>query len=360
MNKLLALFLATSLFACTKNQSPADVDEPESPAPPAALMTTPGISSISGPWNDNDSIVISGSLFGTKPLGTPVGWDNVESGSFKPVWTHTTGLSVNNTNNRHARSLYNGFHNFKSGTPGNGYFTGGSDSPVWFVQYWFRLDDNFDWGNSAYGTANANNANVKYFRLWSTGSINENFVIATHGFSGGSSLWTNENISGSSAYFWRTSDGASTHTSMTKGVWHSLEFEFRDSDINTGNGEIRMWFDGVKKLDVNNMITRKVHANFKRPYNVGFYDSWNDTNTDDDFYYIDDVFIDNSWARVMLGNASTFDACTVREIQPTRTWSDTTISVRANPGSFTTGQTAYLYVVDAAGVPSPGYAITIP
>lgn len=360
MNKLLMLFLSTSLFTCSKFDIGHNGPGKPEPHHEPEWLPGPNIVSVSGAWTDNDTVVITGVQFGSKATGTPVGWDNMETGGFNPVWTARTGLSINTTNNRHARSSYNAFHDFKSGVAGNGYFTGGSDSPTWFVQYWFKLDDNFDWGNSTYGGANANLSNVKYFRMWTTGSASENFVIATHGFSGGRSIWTNEYIDSSSGYFWNTS-GQTTHNEMTKGVWHSLEFEFKDSDVNVPNGEIRVWFDGVKKLDVNNMITRKASSSYKRPYHVGFYDSWNDSNTDSDFYYIDDAYIDNSWSRVALGNAASYASCTVREIQPTRSWSGTSITVKANPGSFTSGQTAYLYVLDSVGVANAnGFPVTIP
>lgn len=217
--------------------------------------------------------------------------------------------------------------------PATGISAAGSDSPIWFVQYWFKLDENFDWGTTSSTGPDANLANVKYFRMWTTGSPPENFVTATHGFNGGGSVWTNENTGALTNYFWSTS-GQTTQQQMTKGVWHSLEFEFKDSDLNVPNGEIRVWFDGVKKLDVKNMITRKAYTNYKRPANVGFYDSWNDSNTDSDFYFIDDAYIDNTWSRVALGNAATYEACTVREIQPSRSWSATSITVKANPGSF--------------------------
>lgn len=77
-------------------------------------------------------------------------------------------------------------------------------------------------------------------------------------------------------------------------------------------------------------------------------------------YAYDDIFIDFTQARVEIGDAPTWSASRHKEIQiPTR-WSDGTISIRVNTGTFTAGTRAYLYVVDAAGaVNSDGVAITI-
>jgi hypothetical protein len=65
----------------------------------------------------------------------------------------------------------------------------------------------------------------------------------------------------------------------------------------------------------------------------------------------DDVYVDNTWARVVLGNAATLDACTRLEIQIPIKWSGNSVTIMARTGSaFSQGTTAYLYVVDSNGV----------
>lgn len=66
----------------------------------------------------------------------------------------------------------------------------------------------------------------------------------------------------------------------------------------------------------------------------------------------DDVFVQiGSQARVEIGDASTWDACTHREIQVPTSWSDTKIDVTLNLGSFDdkSQKELFLYVVDAEG-----------
>ena len=73
-------------------------------------------------------------------------------------------------------------------------------------------------------------------------------------------------------------------------------------------------------------------------------------------WWMDDVYVDNSFSRVMLGNASTYAASTVFEMQAPTSWASSSISVIANQGAFADGASAYIYVVDSNGVVSNGGA----
>lgn len=77
--------------------------------------------------------------------------------------------------------------------------------------------------------------------------------------------------------------------------------------------------------------------------------------------YIDDIFIQTgTQARVEIGDAANFDNCVQREIQVPITWSDTSITVTVNRGSFDPCQTYYLYIVDENGsVNADGFPIKI-
>jgi hypothetical protein len=91
-----------------------------------------------------------------------------------------------------------------------------------------------------------------------------------------------------------------------------------------------------------------------------------------DVWYDDIVFDwgDDSWARVMLGNASTLAACTTLEYQPASSWSSTSITIKQKFGELTSSTTKYIYVFDntdtsnasglllQAGVGSPAPSIT--
>jgi hypothetical protein len=76
--------------------------------------------------------------------------------------------------------------------------------------------------------------------------------------------------------------------------------------------------------------------------------------------WLDDIYIQSgTQARVEIGNASNWQTCTHREIQTPVSWSDTSITITLNQGSFAVGETAYLFVVDADGnVNTQGYPVT--
>ncbi len=74
--------------------------------------------------------------------------------------------------------------------------------------------------------------------------------------------------------------------------------------------------------------------------------------------YIDDIYIDDSWARVEIGNNSSYDSCTHREMQIPTAWNATSITVDVNTGSLPNG-TYYIFVVDNDGAESAGYEISI-
>ena len=74
--------------------------------------------------------------------------------------------------------------------------------------------------------------------------------------------------------------------------------------------------------------------------------------------YTDHVFVQiGSQARVELGNAAVYDNCTHREIQVPSVWSDTSITIEAIEGQLLSGS-RYLFVVDANGAVSAGFAVT--
>lgn len=69
--------------------------------------------------------------------------------------------------------------------------------------------------------------------------------------------------------------------------------------------------------------------------------------------YWSEMYVDNTLARVELGNSANWDDCTQREIQIPISWSTTAVSVICNTGTFESGETVYLFVVDKNGDHSP-------
>jgi hypothetical protein len=93
---------------------------------------------------------------------------------------------------------------------------------------------------------------------------------------------------------------------------------------------------------------------------IGFGDAGCNTNVGPALY-LDDIYIQNgTQARVELCDSNTWLTRKHCEIQPVTSWNNSTIGVSFNKGSFQSGSTAYLYVVDSNGnVNSQGYSVTI-
>ena len=78
----------------------------------------------------------------------------------------------------------------------------------------------------------------------------------------------------------------------------------------------------------------------------------------DQFRYMTDVYLDYTFSRVVLGNASTIGACTRREPQVCTAWSSTQITCTMKHGRIPTGS-AWLYVFDSSNASTPGFAVTL-
>jgi hypothetical protein len=76
--------------------------------------------------------------------------------------------------------------------------------------------------------------------------------------------------------------------------------------------------------------------------------------------WMDDVYVSQTQARVEICNASTWAACTKKEVQPPSSWSDGRITVKLNKGTLSSLPTSYLYVVDGTGAANAnGYLVGI-
>jgi hypothetical protein len=76
-------------------------------------------------------------------------------------------------------------------------------------------------------------------------------------------------------------------------------------------------------------------------------------------HYISELYVDHSFARVEIGDAPTWNACTHREIQIPTAWNNNSITVTGNVGTFTSGTQVYLFVVDENRQPSVGFPVVI-
>ncbi len=75
--------------------------------------------------------------------------------------------------------------------------------------------------------------------------------------------------------------------------------------------------------------------------------------------YWSELYVDNTLARIEMGNAPTWNACTHREIQIPSAWGQDTVTFTVNQGTFLDGESVFLFVVDENDEPSPGFEVIV-
>lgn len=328
-------------------------------AVPAAAQ--PMVGAVSGIVSHDKTIVISGSGFGVKPTPAPLVWEDFSDGALDPALaTRAGGVVMNEDNLRHPFSPRNARSDYKT-AGGGGYFGyDGATAPKWFVQYWIKLAPDWHWGTSTFDAGDDGLANIKFFRMFPSGSRTySNVGYSAHGFTGADVLRFVEN--GKQEYL-----GVNFKDWFDIGEWHNVQVEYGENSGNgQPNGTMRLWIDGVLRDSTTTLVTNAEAAEpavDKRPYVIGFYDSWSpsDAPVPNMYAYYGDIYVDRSWSRVEMGNQPTYAACTHREMLVPTEWSTGAITARVQQGAFTNGQRAYLYVIDSAGkVNSAGFPITI-
>lgn len=144
--------------------------------------------------------------------------------------------------------------------------------------------------------------------------------------------------------------------------WFRLEGYMAIGDPGQPNGVTWRAYNGEKFAEIEGIF-----HNSEQTYNYWIIGQYFRKNPDTDRSlpvasvktYWGELYVDNTLARVELGNAPAFDDCTHREIQIPVTWSDNQVSFTVNSGSFDDGEELYLFVVDADGSASAGYPVTM-
>ena len=130
------------------------------------------------------------------------------------------------------------------------------------------------------------------------------------------------------------------------------------------NGIVKIWTDNIQKINITDegygivdfpddvmgfsfLHALGIEGGNSPEGHAGFDNLWGD------------IYIDNTLARVVIGDAATWDQVSHFELQiPRTTWSDSSIDITANLGSFTAGESLYLFVIDENGNASAGYPVT--
>ncbi|MFA6467014.1 MAG: MopE-related protein, partial [Patescibacteria group bacterium] len=372
---------------------------------PPTSSGSPSISSVSGTVSNGQTLTISGTNFGTKLAvggiaGPPVLWDNFEDGTagnlVQPTAAKWDRVRSDNTSGpRYYAGAIDSSMGVRTGSGiVNGVTAGNTRTLMEDDEYRNLYLDYYIRAFKGEGLKQRSNKQVM---IWSANAgISEDgpntaFWQITQGgeeppFTFSEYSCSNEPFSITYANGWGVDE-------FTTARHVQIEYR-RPSVMGVNNGHLRMWYDGVLVSEDTSFGSYSCNpeTNYLDNLFIGHYqdvdsaiepqwkwiscpgdarcdqcpagasgcsvdnDDWLPARQDEFFY--DNIYIDKSIARVEIGNASTYAASSRREIQIPTTWNNSSIQITVNPGSFTSGQTVYLYVIDSNGnVNTSGYPI---
>jgi hypothetical protein len=318
-----------------------------------AASSIPIITSLPTSISNGQSIEISGSQFGAKSPAKPYLWATMNNGSLSPStlgiitsWGYVNRVSLN-SNEGVAQ-------------------TGCAKTNSWDI--YNQLDSDlgirsvgFNWNDPSQKTYIFikekhnfvfTNQNWKTVRIWSRGfGSGNNFYVQA-----GNRCMYSEGIMTSCQYF-----PNGFKLVQAENQWNTQEYILQsNSSSNIADGSIKFYSNGLyafgssalKLYDGSTLMSYLIPAN-------GVIEAFNAV-TNNALINYDDIYVDNTWSRVVIGDQPTYSASTHREIQIPYSWdaSGTAIGIVVNQGTFANGTKAYLFVIDSDGNISDGKEFT--
>jgi hypothetical protein len=351
---------------------------------------SPQIESVTGVGYDGNNIVINGSGFGYKenaePLISSFDSDTIENNWDEPDnfpsgdWERTSGdafLSSAQTRSnsvKHNYSLSCTMDGWDNGYDKINYNIQESTRDV-YVSWWQYRD--MESINFAEGTPNA-----KFFRLYH-GNVTDvpNIVFTlwpTNEYALDGFIMTGDYLGSQDGDLIYHSSECNTEswggTNLTYGThicaggvreWNHFEIFVRWPSTPTGEDGSVLWL--VDGETVGRVENARMDDGMHTPGSGGIVLIGNVTGAMDPISekYISDVYIDKTVAHVYLSESATstwpdMETKVHTENQVASEWSNNSISITFNQGSFNSGDQVYLYVIDENGnVNQNGYPITI-
>jgi hypothetical protein len=328
-----------------------------------SIYADPAITGVGG----STTLTITGSGFGTKSTAAPISWTGTEidagtSGNdavltgFSQVDVTEVNTVFSNAQSHTGNSIL--FDLTHSNGSSQYMLDMGTGQTVVFITMWVRLEytdtcEKFQW---------------KSWRIRSdTDYLHSNGTTVLNDW------WYNEatrswfNSGNLQAYYNNGTLGGNldaTTDQMLFNQWQRIEAYYVASTPSTGNGIT--WLRRVGRsgnmLSSTSLVTRDSDDPLWRYIRFGQAYS-NPTTCGEETgglkVYLDDIYVDNTLARVEIGDNAVFENTTHREVQIPTAWADGEITVTLNQGIFVDGDSAYLFVIDENGVASDGYLVTV-
>ena len=320
---------------------------------PLTVIAAPSISSTSGTWAHDQSVVISGSGFASKGTAAPIKFEDFEDGENAALISTTSYWSILSDNAEEDQPQFSNASNRTNSTlsalaylwGANDYFykTGLGLGTKFFISFWYKYD------------RNENTADTCQIKVW--GIYN----------SGGSPALSYFNTYYTATGEWERiqltrADGAECGTGDANyfGISENEEWTHHQIQIDVGtagnsDGVIKVWVNGTLEVDQSSYNITATGAG-DCTFDAVKFGRWLDNEgVNPVSNYFDDIYVDTGWSRVEIGNNSAYANCTHREMQLPTAWADGEITITVNAGSIANFGTYYLYVIDSDGTVSDAY-----
>ncbi len=322
----------------------------------SAASGAPVVNSVTGVVQHKGVVTISGSAFGGKAVAAPYRWDDFDYGTVGSTlrsesnggWTLDASMVGDEPRYSTAQVRWPGaksaYQNFTGGNynstislthypPGPLYFSG-----------WFYM--------TVSGAA-SRNSKLLQLRAGDLDAITWECRVDQYPINPSGQQYVADCNGQETKASWVI--GGNLHAD---GQWHRLEFYLSQGTVGVSDGVWSVWLDGRLVTELTGTFMTS-NCPFDHFYLSHYYASDQGTPQPQAQRWWDELYVDNTRARVEIGDASTWAACTHREIQVPSAWTASAITCTVNEGTFTAGQQAWLYVVDSSGTANAqGYPIT--
>lgn len=312
-------------------------------------FAVPNITGVTGTLDAGSQITVTGTGFGTKAKAAPFLWDNFESGTVGSSVAGNKGWLEYRFGPSHKytdTTAYSGKLSSQNHSTTSEWFEGigqkGLNSDQVYVSFYTK------WRK--YSGDYAGSTVTKFFRMNSQPDFytsRPSFFVTMQPRAN----WCYANVVNGAI---ELTQQDLNFCPTDGGAWGRFEFYMKLSTPGLPDGAANTWWNYRQNYSASNAITRAAGLggqhldNFLMP-------SMNDERGGNVFfdYYLDDVYVDTTQARVEICDTPTWATRTHCEVQIPSAWVDSSITISTNLTNFSNGSTLYLYVVDANGNVNP-------
>ncbi len=149
-------------------------------------------------------------------------------------------------------------------------------------------------------------------------------------------------------------------SSLINNGWNHLQIQMDGGTLGHPTASYSVWLNGNVYDYETNLYYRCGNEDYYNKFLLYLWvgNCYQTSSMMETYVNYDDVYVDNSWARIEIGDNQDYMSCTHRETQIPVSWNSNSIEFEANQGAFEDAEQLYLFIVDENGaVNSQGYPI---